>query len=108
MSPLVLVDRLTEPMLLRRVLRDAGITYRQLDYWTTCGIIRSSTRSPGSGHPRSWSEQEIEIAGVIGWLRRAEIPLNIAARVARAHVVDGAPLVEIAPGISLLIEPVPS
>ncbi len=103
MTTLTLVDR--EPTRLEMLLDDAGITYRQLDYWTSQNLIRTTTvGNPGSGVPRAWSDREIRIAGVIGRLVKSGVALRTAADAARAHVVDGQDLVEIGDGISLLIE----
>ena len=68
-------------------LRDAGITYRQLDYWTSQGhLIAVADQNPGSGLHRLWEQRELDIACVIARLRDCDIPLTTAARLAREHV----------------------
>lgn len=38
-----------------------GITYRQLDYWTTKGYVRPSVeRATGPGSLRRWSHSDLE------------------------------------------------
>jgi len=80
---------------------EAGITYRQLDFW-----IRHRWLQPvrewrgfgrGSGSPRWWSEDELEIARRMGRLTAAGIPPAVAASFARHSWPRG----EIAPGIWL-------
>lgn len=83
----------------------SGITYRMLDYWTTQGHLHAEHANPGTGVPRLWSPIELDVARTIARLRAADLPLPVAARVARAHVVDGEDLIEIADGVSVLIEP---
>lgn len=41
----------------------AGVTYRQLDYWLRTGTIGfcSGVETPGTGHPRLWTEDEVAI-----------------------------------------------
>lgn len=54
--------------------RDAGITYRQLDYWTRRGFIRPVGKSnPGSGAQRRYTAAEVEIARVLGVLSRQSL-----------------------------------
>jgi len=68
----------------------AGITYRQLDHWTRQGWIKAEPRiarrldwPPGSGHPRSYPQVEVEIAGRMGRLVKAGVTARVAAQVAR-------------------------
>lgn len=40
--------------------RQAGITYRQLDYWLRQGIIKvTGEATPGSGHRRTFTRTEV-------------------------------------------------
>jgi DNA-binding transcriptional MerR regulator len=44
----------------REVCEITGLTYRQLDWWIRTGKIELSwDGTPGSGHPRRWSEHEV-------------------------------------------------
>jgi hypothetical protein len=38
-----------------------GLTYRQADHWARAGVFDVAT-SPGSGSPRAWSANDVEIA----------------------------------------------
>ncbi|MGE0141325.1 MAG: MerR family transcriptional regulator [Ilumatobacteraceae bacterium] len=91
-------------------MRDAGITYRMLDYWTTQGhLIAVAEQNPGSGAHRQWEQRELDIACVMVRLREADMPLSLAARLAREHVElteNTAPTThEIVPGIKIEIWP---
>lgn len=97
----------------------AGLTYRELDYWTTQGYLHAAEPNPGSGARREWAPIELDIARTITRLRSAGvISIGIAAKVARDYAMSqlvalivapkgGTPLpvgpIEIAPGISILI-----
>lgn len=37
----------------------AGVTYRQLDYWTRCGLVEPFVQATGSGSRRRWSQVEL-------------------------------------------------
>lgn len=78
---------------------EAGITYRQCDFWIRAGYLRPGRlrqrERHGSGSPRSWTKDELEVARRMGRLTRAGIPASLAASVARS----GKDRAEIAPGI---------
>jgi len=74
------------------VLRLAGITYRQLDYWAGLGLIRwdsyddGSVREagPGSGRRRCWSTAEVRVAYAV---RATDVqPSSLLARRLADHV----------------------
>lgn len=47
----------------------AGISYRQLDYWTRVGVLQPLGHArPGSGYERRWSQAEVRVATVVGRL----------------------------------------
>lgn len=46
----------------------AGVTYRQLDYWTREGLVRPCRPARGSGSSRRYSTGEVELLRVIGVL----------------------------------------
>lgn len=82
----------------------AGITYRQLDYWTTSGhLVAHAGR--GSGHPRRWTEHERDVAIVMARLVAAGIPLTAAAVYARDVVDRDQTTFVLAAGITLTISP---
>lgn len=76
----------------------AGITYRQLDYWTSNGWlhVRGCTGTAhdkrpcyelGSGNERDFIAAEVDVACRMGALVRAHIKPEFAAQVAR-HMVE--------------------
>jgi hypothetical protein len=78
----------------------AGITFRQLDFWARRDFLRFEQRqsrrgAAGSGCPRSWPAEEVEVARLMGRLTAAGLPLETAHRIARS----GEARAEIAPGI---------
>jgi DNA-binding transcriptional MerR regulator len=77
----------------------AGITYRQLDYWTRTGVLRADNPHCGSGGVRTWPDEELRVAQRIAVLLRAGISLRTAATVARQ--TPGT--VHIGPGIILQV-----
>lgn len=70
------------------VCQIAGITYRQLDYWTRTGLVESSVSSAaGSGTQRLYSFRDILIIKIIGQLLKAGISLQ-NVRKALAQLAD--------------------
>lgn len=62
---------------------DLDLTYRQLDYWTRVGYLNATMPAPGSGHVRTWSDEELTVAQLVARLGRAGIPAGRAAELAR-------------------------
>jgi len=63
---------------------DLDLTYRQLDYWTRTGYLKATMPKPGSGHVRTWSDEELAVARLVARLgRTAGIPAGRAAELAR-------------------------
>jgi hypothetical protein len=53
---------------------EAGITYRQLDFWTRCGHLTTVKKpTPGSGRPRVYPVDQVPLAREMGRLIRAGI-----------------------------------
>ena len=65
---------------------EAGITYRQLDYWTRCGYLTPVHKpTPGSGHPRIYPLDQVDLAREMGRLIAAGIvttPMSLVHEVA--------------------------
>lgn len=91
----------------QQMLELTGATYRQLDHWSRGGrILRPSEHNPGSGHPRTWPVEDVEVARCITRLTRLGLALEVAARVARsARGVDGLVRVSIGSGVVVEVEP---
>ncbi len=68
----------------QEVCRIAGITYRQLDYWTRCAYITPSV-SParGSGTWRRWSDSDVEACCALAKLSSLGTPQRVFRHVAR-------------------------
>lgn len=78
-----------------------GMTYRQLDSWTTRGFLRSSTPHPGTGRQRTWLPGEAEIAATMQLLTSAGVSPVKAHEAAR----NGGRLSD---RVRVLIEPLPT
>jgi len=60
-----------------QVCKIIGITYRQLDHWTTTKLITSSLRNiKGSGHHRTYSFEDILKVKIVKNLRDAGMSLQ--------------------------------
>jgi DNA-binding transcriptional MerR regulator/predicted RNase H-like HicB family nuclease len=72
------------------VLRLTGVSYRNLDYWASTGLVRSSIRSAaGKGTRRVYAFEDLVALRLVRKLRQAGIPLQAirrAVRYLRAHV----------------------
>lgn len=62
---------------------NAGITYRQLDYWTRRGYLRPAELNPGCGRDRQYSLSETAVARRMGGLVGAGLTVESAASIAR-------------------------
>lgn len=86
------------------VVKATGVTYRQLDSWTTNGWVRPTTAvtsngdlprpfvpadRPGSGQARLWAPAEVRVVRVMGRLVGAGMRPSAAARIAREVVEVG-------------------
>lgn len=59
-----------------RVCELAGITYRQLDYWTRIGLIAPSVAvSNGSGTRRRFSARDVKVVAALGMVEPRQRPL---------------------------------
>jgi len=70
------------------LVRLAGITYRQVDHWTSVGWLRPPDPSPGSGAQRHYPPAEVVVAYVMGALVRAGVAAEPAALAARTAQVE--------------------
>lgn len=74
-----------------------GLTYRQVDFWTTRGYLRADEASPGCGNNRTWPQSEVRIAELMVRLTDAGLTVEAAHRAARGFGFDGR--AELAPGV---------
>ncbi len=77
---------------------DAGMSYRQLDYWVHQGYLNPGHARPGSGSWRSWPPTEVTVARLMYRLVTAGLTVRAAHQVAR-----GGP--DLAPGIRVVVDP---
>lgn len=101
--------------------RDAGISYRTLDYWVRQGYVRmrvDQDRSRahvgdyrgagGSGNPRYLSPMELQVCLIMARLVRAGLVPAVAAKAARGFALKPtAHHVDLAPGVRLTIRRAP-
>lgn len=81
------------------LVSEAGITYRQMDYWCRTGSLESEGGG-SSGVPRTFARCEVPVAALLGRLSRlglsptSEIAQRaaIVARAGRGGVVTDGPL----------------
>lgn len=74
-------------MIAVEVAAKAGISYRQLDYWSRCGFLRPEGEV-GTGHPRDYPAAEVAVAVRMGRLVRAGLTATVAAKVARGDAAS--------------------
>ena len=87
----------------QEVCNYAGITYRQLDHWTTRGYIApadAQDRNPGTGKVREWTRHGAETARRIRTLVELGFTLPIAVDVAHGppsavHTTRGGDVIHI-------------
>jgi DNA-binding transcriptional MerR regulator len=85
-------------------MREAGISYRRLDYWTTRGYLKADQAKPGTGSKRTWSPVELAVARLmVRLVDDAGLNVEAAHRIARGTR-------ELAPGITIIVadEPRPA
>ena len=91
------------------IAREAGVTYRQLDYWIRAGYVRPLDPLPGTGTARQWPEEEREVVMTMARLVDAGFTVPAAAVLAREIVeceLGGEAMSLIGDGIILVVEPV--
>jgi hypothetical protein len=86
-----------------QMVAEAGITYRQADYWSRTGLLRpyvghQAGRGQG-GVFRLWDAEEVRVARLMGRLVAASLSPSVAAVLARKWPE----MQEIAPGIWIQI-----
>lgn len=63
--------------------KQAGISYRQLDYWTRQGVFAPLERARyGPGYHRPFPESEVPVARAVAQLRVMGAPLDVLREVA--------------------------
>lgn len=84
--------------------RAAGITYRQVDYWTRTGLLRPvGVQSPGSGNWRKYPQSEVRIARALRRLASLDRKNGYGAllRAAVTKIRRGETTFELIPGVTV-------
>lgn len=64
-------------------MRDAGLSYRQLDYWISRGVLVPLERhAEGSGYPRPFPAGEVRVARALRQLRQIGATMPVLREVA--------------------------
>lgn len=72
------------------LIERAGITFRQLDWWTRTGILNARPRTVhDSGYPREYPAIEVVVACLVKQLLDGQVELRRAAEVARELLDTG-------------------
>lgn len=69
----------------------SGLTYRQIDHWTTRGWLVAETASPGTGFRRCYRYRELRVARIACRLIAVGFKTETAVSLARA-AIDEDPL----------------
>jgi len=80
---------MTTHLTANQAVKAAGVTYRQLDYWTTNRYVRCHHANPGSGYGRKYTAQEVHILTLMAALVKQGMEPRTASRVARRIVRTG-------------------
>lgn len=73
------------------LVRRAGITYRQFDYWVRTGRLRAAPRTRNvSGYPRYFPVEEVAVACLMGRLVAGGLGLPQSHQAARELLEHGA------------------
>lgn len=71
-----------------------GVTSRELDYWTTTGLVAASAReSRGTGEHRRYAVEDVVRVAAVRWLRKSGMSLQ-GVRKLLAGMEPGAATVE--------------
>lgn len=81
-------DRITS----LKICEAAGITYRQLDFWTRCALIPGTAAlqkaMPGSGQQRQWTTEQRAFVVRLAEFVRSGMPPGVVAEALKAQTFD--------------------
>jgi hypothetical protein len=63
-----------------RQVMDAGVSYRQLDYWVRRGAVAPTVGADGSGTHRIWSEHDVDVLCAIGNVYAAALAMGLTSQ----------------------------
>jgi len=67
----------------------AGISFRQLDFWTRAGLLTAEREGTGPGYPREYSDAEARVVVTMARLVRGGVAPRTAADMARHMETTG-------------------
>lgn len=85
-------------------LVEAGVSYRQVDYWSKRGYLRPLEVKTGSGTHRRWPLREYDVLRLMVKLQGVGVEVARSAEVARKAVESGDNRVDLGNGVILSIE----
>ena len=65
-------------------VKEAGITYRQLDHWCRTGLVVAAKPAKGSGSQRAYSEHNISMLKLVKWLGDAGLDHALIRRIIKS------------------------
>lgn len=83
---------------------DAGITYRQLDFWIRSRYVRPVLEAPGSGTARTFTDAEADVVKRMGLLTRLGLHVSCAHRIARSWAEHPTWPVHLGEGVTLRMD----
>ncbi|HEV8178613.1 MAG TPA: MerR family transcriptional regulator [Gemmatimonadales bacterium] len=75
-----------------QLMAHSGATYRQIDTWSTKGLLPTEMQNPGTGHAREWTRAQADRAKLIFDLIDTGIGLQRAAAIADQAETGGFPV----------------
>lgn len=63
-----------------------GLTYRQLDVWTTSGYLSDDRKNVGNGGRRQYTDEEVEVLRRMLLLVAAGTRVEIASKIAQGDI----------------------
>jgi hypothetical protein len=81
-----------------------GLTYRQLDHWTTRGFIKADEQHPGNGYERRWLYAETVIIRIgLGLIKVGFKPESALTLARRLRTEENPVTMKIADGLDIRI-----
>jgi DNA-binding transcriptional MerR regulator len=85
---------MTETISSMDACEQAGITYRQLDYWCRTGYLGPEQKRWGSGNPRSFTIRDVALVATAAALHRCGLLIETAFTAA-SDLLNGADVAEV-------------
>lgn len=92
------------PILAAEVCERAGVTYRQLDYWSRRGFIPNTAK--GSGVPRQFTEDDVTYISLFSKLLHAGLTHDKVDEILKLGLINEHGMVRLTDHVVLVFEPV--